>query len=75
MATRRRTQQGIAILVLWVIYIAALLWMIFFYDDRFTVHSNFPHLPFYGAVAWWFFFLIPVIGVTYGFFNDWKDEK
>ena len=36
---------------------------------------TFPHLPFYGAISWWFFFLIPVIGITYGYFNDWKDEQ
>jgi hypothetical protein len=37
-------------------------------------HTGFPYMPLYGAVTWWFFFAIPLIGWTWGVFNDLKDK-
>jgi hypothetical protein len=34
--------------------------------------NGFPHMPFYGAVTWWFFLAIPMIGLTYGVLNEWR---
>ncbi len=36
---------------------------------------GFPHMPLYGLVTWWFFLVTPLIGATYGFFNDWRDPQ
>lgn len=37
--------------------------------------TGFPHMPLYGAMTWWFFLAIPMIGITYGMFNEWKKKK
>ena len=34
--------------------------------------TGFPHMPLYGAVTWWFFLAIPMIGLTYGVLNEWR---
>ncbi len=36
--------------------------------------TGFPYMPLYGAVTWWFFLAIPLIGWTWGVFNDLKDK-
>ena len=72
---RRRT--GIAVIgVLWLLAIALLAVVIVaFGDTRLSRGSGFPHMPRYGAVTWWFFFVIPLIGVTYAFFNEWRRDR
>jgi hypothetical protein len=36
--------------------------------------TGFPHMPLYGAITWWFFLAIPMIGLTYGVFNEWRKK-
>ena len=36
--------------------------------------TGFPYMPLYGAVTWWFFLAIPLIGWTWGVFNDLKNN-
>ena len=31
-------------------------------------------MPLYGAMTWWFFLITPLIGWTWGYFNDLKDD-
>ena len=47
---------------------------VFSVPPRLSEHG-FPHMPLYGAMTWWFFFAIPLIGLTWGFFNDWKGDR
>lgn len=72
-----RRRAGIAILgLLWIIAIGLLVAAIIAYGDtRLSRGSGFPHMPLYGAVTWWFFFTIPLIGVTYAFFNEWNRDR
>ncbi len=73
MATRRT--QGTVIGVLWLVYIVALVMVVIMFQDKpISRGFGFPHMPLYGAVTWWFFFAIPLIGSTWGYFNDWKDR-
>ena len=73
MANRRT--HGAILGFFWLLSIAALLWIVLFYDRTSWSHrSGFPYMPFYGAVTWWFFFTIPIIGFTWGFFNDLKSD-
>ena len=36
--------------------------------------TGFPHMPLYGAIVWWFFLAIPMIGLTYGVLNEWRKK-
>lgn len=36
--------------------------------------NGFPRMPLYGAITWWFFLAIPMIGLTYGAFNEWRKK-
>lgn len=74
MAANRR-RQGSILAVLWVVYIVLLIVAYMaFNNTRLSHRSGFPYMPLYGAMTWWFFFAIPLIGTTYGFLNDWKDK-
>ena len=77
MANRRL--QGTVLAVLWVIYIVALVAIVVASQInhnylRWQLERDFPHMPLYGAVTWWFFFAIPLIGFTWGFLNDLKGD-
>jgi TRAP-type C4-dicarboxylate transport system permease small subunit len=73
MRNRRRT--GVVLGVLWLVAILVLVaTVIYFGDSRVAQREGFPWMPLYGAVTWWFFLSIPLIGATYGFFNDWRDR-
>jgi hypothetical protein len=41
---------------------------------KLSYSQKFPGMPLYGAMTWWFFFTIPVIGFTWGYFNDLKNR-
>ena len=74
MANRRT--QGAVLGVLWLVALAVLLVVVLLFDNTpFPYRTGFPYMPFYGAVTWWFFLVIPLIGATWGFFNDWKSER
>ena len=62
--------------ILWLLSIALFVAMWILYDDTRLSHrmTGFPYMPFYGAMTWWFFFTIPLIGWTWGVFNDLKDD-
>ena len=88
MARRRRSIALVG--VLWLLAIGVLVALILLYNDtplshragvpyqsryRFGYpHTGFPYMPLYGAVTWWFYITIPLIGWTWGFFNDLKND-
>ena len=58
-----------------LISITAIVFLFVAYNDTKLSHQMlFPGMPLYGAMTWWFFFTIPVIGWTWGYFNDLKDS-
>jgi hypothetical protein len=64
------------IVFLWIVAMALLAAVIIaFGDTRLSRGSGFPHMPRYGAITWWFFLVIPLIGATYAFFNEWKRDR
>ncbi len=68
-----RRRSGMIIGVLWVVALVVLVAVvIYFGDTRVQQREGFPWMPRYGAITWWFFLVIPLIGATYGFFNDWR---
>jgi hypothetical protein len=69
-----RRSQGALIGVLWLVFIAVAVVLVLMVPARLSEHG-FPHMPRYGAMTWWFFFAIPLIGLTWGFFNDWKGDR
>jgi hypothetical protein len=71
-----RKIQG-AIVALGWLGSAALFAFLFttYHGTKLSYQSGFPAMPFYGAMSWWFFFTIPVIGFTWGFFNDLKKSN
>jgi hypothetical protein len=68
-----RKIQGAVVALGWL-GSAALFAFLFatYHGTKLSYQSGFPGMPFYGAMSWWFFFTIPVIGFTWGFFNDLK---
>ena len=68
-----RKTQG-AVLALGWLASAALFAFLYTADNgtKLSYQTTFPGMPFYGAMSWWFFFAIPVIGFTWGYFNDLK---
>ena len=70
-----RKTQG-AIVVFGWLGSAALFAYLFvtYHGTKLSYQTTFPGMPFYGAMSWWFFFTIPVIGFTWGFFNDLKKD-
>ena len=71
-----RKAQGTLLAVLWLGYVAlaVVAWFAFAPTRPLGFRSGFPHMPRYGAMTWWFFLAIPLIGYTWGFFNDLKDD-
>ncbi len=69
-----RRSQGTVIAALWVVAIVLLVVVFVVFDTPRNAHAGFPHMPLYGAITWWFFLTIPLIGATWGFFNDWKGD-
>jgi hypothetical protein len=69
-----RRSQGLLVAVLWLLSLALLAAVLVVYSTDRLAHSGFPRMPLYGAITWWFFLTIPVIGVTWGFLNDWKGD-
>ena len=70
-----RRSQSLVVVVGWLLSIVLLVLVFVRYDPQRLSHAGFPHMPFFGAMTWWFFFTIPVIGMTWGFFNDWKGDR
>ena len=73
MANRRRS--GVLLALGWVLSLAlmAVLFVVY-HNTKLSYRTSFPGMPFYGAMTWWFFLTIPLIGWTWGFFNDLKDD-
>jgi hypothetical protein len=70
----RRTQT-VVLVGGWIFSIALFVFMYFtYYGTKLSYSQKFPGMPFYGAMTWWFFFTIPVIGFTWGYFNDLKNR-
>lgn len=61
--------------VLWLLALILLGVLFVTYSDTRMSHrsTGFPYMPLYGAMTWWFFLVIPLIGWTWGYFNDLKD--
>jgi hypothetical protein len=74
MAKRKRSIALVG--VLWLLALGLLAVTIVLYNDTRLSHrsTGFPYMPLYGAVTWWFFLVIPLIGWTWGYFNDLKDD-
>jgi hypothetical protein len=74
MANRRR-RHGALLVVAWLLSAALFVFLLITYNNTKLSHQmTFPGMPLYGAMTWWFFFTIPVIGWTWGYFNDLKDS-
>ena len=72
MANHRR--HGLLLAVYWLLSAALFVFLFVTYSNTKLSHQmSFPGMPFYGAMTWWFFFTIPAIGWTWGYFNDLKD--
>ena len=70
----RRT-QSVVLVGGWIFSIALFVFMyVTYYGTKLSYSQKFPGMPFYGAMTWWFFFTIPVIGFTWGYFNDLKNR-
>ena len=74
MAKRKRSIALVG--VLWLLALGLLVVTILLYNDTRLSHraTGFPYMPLYGAVTWWFFLVIPLIGWTWGVFNDLKSS-
>lgn len=74
MAHRRR--HGVLLAICWLLSAALFVFLFITYNGtKLSYRVSFPGMPFYGAMTWWFFFTIPVIGWTWGYFNDLKDSQ
>ncbi|HEU4563624.1 MAG TPA: hypothetical protein VFS05_03205 [Gemmatimonadaceae bacterium] len=62
--------------ILWLVSIALFVAAIVLYHDTRLSHRSggFPYMPLYGAITWWFFLTIPLIGWTWGTLNDLKND-
>ncbi|MDQ3699086.1 MAG: hypothetical protein M3373_13870 [Gemmatimonadota bacterium] len=67
--------------ILWLLSIGLLVVIILLYNDTrlsqralTPASAGFPYMPLYGAITWWFFLTIPLIGWTWGYFNDLRDD-
>lgn len=73
MVDRRR--HGVLLVIGWIL--SAVLFVVLYrtYDNtKLSYTMQFPGMPLWGAMTWWFFFTIPMIGWTWGYFNDLKDS-
>jgi p-aminobenzoyl-glutamate transporter AbgT len=63
----------------WIVVIALFIATLVFYGETRLSQpqrqTGFPHMPLYGAMTWWFFLAIPMIGITYGMFNEWRKKR
>jgi hypothetical protein len=68
-----RKMQTVIVLAGWI-FSAALFAFLYstYHGTKLSYQRSFPGMPFYGAMAWWFFFSIPVIGFTWGYLTDLK---
>lgn len=74
MTTRRR--HGVLLLICWFLSAALFVFLLLTYNNtKLSYQMAFPGMPLYGAMTWWFFLTIPVIGWTWGYFNDLKDSQ
>lgn len=72
----KRGSRLLLIAVLWLFSLGLLAAVIaLFNNTRLSHRMGFPYMPLYGAVTWWFFFTIPVIGLTWGLLNDLKRDE
>lgn len=75
MASRARL---LGLLVGWLIVIGLLVGAFVFYSGTRLSQphglTGFPRMPLYGAITWWFFLAIPMIGLTYGVLNEWRKK-
>ena len=75
MATRVRLA---GLLLGWLVVIGLLVATFVFYGGTRLSQphglTGFPHMPLYGAIVWWFFLAIPMIGLTYGVLNEWRKK-
>lgn len=70
-----RRMQGVVLVGGWIFSIALFAFMWVTYNGtKLSYSQKFPGMPLYGAMTWWFFFTIPVIGYTWGYFNDLKNR-
>jgi len=70
-----RPMQTVVLVGGWIFSIALFAFMWVTYNGtKLSYSEKFPGMPFYGAMTWWFFFTIPVIGFTWGYFNDLKNR-
>lgn len=62
----------------WLIVIGLLVATFIFYGGTRLSQphalTGFPRMPLYGAITWWFFLAIPMIGLTYGVLNEWRKK-
>lgn len=71
------TRRGriVMLVVAWLIMLGLLgAAIVLFAGTRLSTRTGFPHMPLYGAVTWWFFLSIPLIGLTYGALNEWRNK-
>ncbi|HUO51906.1 MAG TPA: hypothetical protein VMT93_05265 [Gemmatimonadaceae bacterium] len=70
-----RKTQGALVALGWILSAALFAFLyVTYHGTKLSYQESFPGMPFYGAMSWWFFFTIPVIGFTWGFFNDLKKD-
>jgi hypothetical protein len=75
MATRGRI---VGVILGWIVVLAAFAaaWVAYHGTRLSRAVEGFPRMPFYGAVAWWFFlFFIPMLGLTYGALFEWGRRR
>ena len=74
MANHRR--HGLLLVIGWLLSAALFVFLFLTYHNtKLSYQMSFPGMPLYGAMTWWFFFTIPLIGWTWGYFNDLKDPQ
>ena len=70
-----RRLHGVLLVICWLLSAALFVFLfITYHNTKLSYSMYFPGMPLYGAMTWWFFFTIPLIGWTWGFFNDLKDS-
>ena len=71
----KRSRHGVLLVVCWLLSAALFVFLFKAYNGtKLSYQMSFPGMPLYGAMTWWFFFTIPLIGWTWGYFNDLKDS-
>ena len=71
----QKRSSGIIVIALWLLSVVLFVALfITYHDTPLSRKMGFPGMPLYGAMTWWFFLTIPVIGYTWGWFNDLKSD-